>query len=68
MKGFIAISLIFFFAFGCVVRQQSVDSLREGFQKQMKAESIDSCMTLAVEAYNKGQEHCDDKNINNAFV
>ncbi|MDC0302168.1 CHAT domain-containing protein [bacterium] len=68
MKGLLLISLIFFFAFGCVVRQQSVDSLREGFQKQMKAESIDSCMTLAVEAYNKGQEHYDNKNINNAFI
>ncbi|MDC0644600.1 CHAT domain-containing protein, partial [Crocinitomicaceae bacterium] len=68
MKGFIAISLFFFFAFGCVVRQPSNDSLREVFQKQMKAENIDSCFSLAVEAFNKGKQYYEGKNINKSFT
>ena len=68
MKGFLVISLFFFFAFGCVVRQPSNDSLREVFQKQMKAENIDSCFSLAVKAFNKGKQYYEGKNINKSFT
>jgi CHAT domain-containing protein len=34
----------------------------------MKAENIDSCLSLAVESYNKGKQYYEGKNINKAFT